>query len=128
MLKFEGIKEFDIEKLDKKPDLTNRKIELRNRRFRELSRNFQIIFSDDVLGEDDCEMVEKAFNEHEFSIKNEIVKTEVIYNIDLDTATIAMTIHCPLMYIDQISEEKFNELLDKQKSNFEEYYEKIKPY
>ena len=73
-------------------------------------------------------MVEKAFNEHEFSIKNEIVKTEVIYNIDLDTATIAMIIHCPLMHIGQISEEKLNDLLDKQKSNFEEYYEKIKPY
>lgn len=126
MLKFEGIKEFDIEKLDSKSDLTKRR--LRNRRFQELSRNFQIIFSDEILGEDDCELVEKAFNEHEFSIKNEIVKTEVIYNIDLDTATITMTIHCPLMHIDQISEEKLNKLLDKQKSNFEEYYEKIKPY
>ena len=41
---------------------------------------------------------------------------------------LTMTIHCPLMHIDQISEEKLNELLDKQKSNFEEYYEKIKPY
>ncbi len=126
MLKFEGIKEFDIEKLDSKSDLTKRR--LRNRRFQELSRNFQIIFSDEVLGEDDCELVEKAFNKHEFSIKDEIIKTEVIYNIDLDTATIAMTIHCPLMHIDQISEEKLNDLLDKQKSNFEEYYEKIKPY
>jgi hypothetical protein len=127
MLKFEGIKEFDIEKLDKS-DITKRRMKLRNKGFRELSRNFQIIFSDDVLGEDDCEVVEKALNEHKFRIKNEIVKTEVIYNIDLDTATIAMTIHCPLMHIDQISEEKLNGFLDKQKSSFEEYYEKIKPY
>ena len=73
MLKFEGIKEFDIEKLDNKSNI---------------SRNFQIIFSDDVLGEKDCEIVEKALNKHDFNIKDEIIKTEVIYNIDLDTATI----------------------------------------
>ena len=40
MLKFEGIKELYIEKLDSKSDF---------------SRNFQIIFSDDTLDEDDSE-------------------------------------------------------------------------
>ena len=38
MLKFEGIKEFDIEKLDKKSML---------------ARNFQIVFFDDFLSEKD---------------------------------------------------------------------------
>lgn len=109
MLKFEGIKEFDIEKLDNPI----------------LSRNFQIIFSDDMLDENDCEVIEKKLNEHNFNIKDEIVKIEVIYNIDLDTATISMVIHCPLMDLNQFPEKGINELLNKHKTNFENFYSNI---
>jgi hypothetical protein len=72
--------------------------------------------------------VEKALNKHNFNIKDEIIKTEVIYNIEMDTATISMTVQCPIMQSDQILEERLNDLLDKQKNNFLGYYEEIKPY
>jgi hypothetical protein len=113
MLKFEGIKEFDIEKLD------NNSI---------LARNFQIVFSDDFLNEEDCEEVEKSLKKHKFKIKNEIIKLEVIYNIDLDTATITMNIFCPLTYSEQILEEKLLKFVDRHRINFEDYYKEISPY
>lgn len=109
MLKFEGIKEFDIEKLDSPI----------------LSRNFQIIFSDDMLDENDCEVIEKKLNEHNFNTKDEIVKIEIIYNIDMDTATISMVIHCPLMDLNQFPEKNINEFLNNHKTNFENFYNNI---
>ena len=113
MLKFEGIKEFDIEKLDKNSML---------------ARNFQIVFSDDFLSEEDCDEVENSLKAHNFKIKNEITKIEVIYNIDLDTATITMNIFCPLTYSEQILEEKLLKFVDRHRVNFEEYYKEIRPY
>ncbi|MGZ7049158.1 MAG: hypothetical protein ACXVHO_04035 [Methanobacterium sp.] len=113
MLKFEGIKEFEIEKMDSKLYI---------------SRNFQVIFSDDTLDEEGCENVERKLNGHDFNIKDERVNFELIYNVDLDTATIAITINCPLMHKDQIQEEKLYEFMDRHRTNFEEYYEHIKPY
>ena len=113
MLKFEGIKEFDIEKLDTKSML---------------ARNFQIIFIDDFLNEKDSEEVEKSLKKHNFKIKNEITKIEVIYNVDQDTATITMNIFCPLTISEEISEEKLLKFIDKHKISFEEYYRKIRPY
>lgn len=109
MLKFEGIKEFDIEKLDSPI----------------LSRNFQIIFSDDMLDENDSEVIEKKLNEHNFNTKDEIVKIEIIYNIDMDTATISMVIHCPLMDLNQFPEKNINEFLNNHKTNFENFYNNI---
>lgn len=113
MLKFEGLKEFDIEKMDKTSSI---------------SRDFQLIFSDDMLDENGCEIVEKRLNKHNFLIKNENVKIDVIYNVDLDTATITLTIYCPLMHLSYISEEKLSNFIDQHKINFEEYYGQIKPY
>ena len=113
MLKFEGIKEFDIEKLDSKSIL---------------ARNFQIVFSDDFLSEEGCEEVEKSLKKHNFKIKNEITKIEVIYNIDLDIATITMNIFCPLTNSEQILEEKLLKFVDKHKISFEDFYKKIRPY
>ena len=113
MLKFEGLKEFDIEKLDKRSNI---------------SRDFQLVFSEDMLTEEESEIVEKSFNKHNFRIKDENVKIDVIYNIDLDTATISLTIYCPLMHPNQISKEKFSNFINKHKTNFEEYYKQIKLY
>ena len=113
MLKFEGLKEFDIEKLDKGSNI---------------SRDFQLIFRDDMLSEKECEIVEKSLNKHNFRIKDENIKIDVIYNIDLDIATISLTVYCPLMYLNQISEEKFSNFINKHRTNFEEYYKNIKPY
>lgn len=113
MLKFEGVKEFDIEELDSKSVLT---------------RNFQIIFSDDMLDEEACEIVEKRIIKHDFSIKNENVCLEVIYNIDLDIAIITMTIHCPMMQSDQILEKTLMKFIETHKTNFKEYHGRIKPY
>ena len=113
MLKFEGFKEFDIEKIGKGSNV---------------SRDFQLIFSEDMLNEGECEIVEKSLNKHDFRIKDENVKIDVIYNIDLDTAIISLTIYCPLMHSNQISEEKLSNFMDKHKTNFEEYYTHIKPY
>ncbi len=56
MLKFEGLKEFDIEKLDEGSTV---------------SRDFQLIFRDDMLNEEESEIVEKSlktFENHRFSI------------------------------------------------------------
>ena len=113
MLKFKGLKEFDIQKMGKGSNV---------------SRDFQMIFSEDMLDEEECEIVEKDLNQHNFRIKDEKVKIDVIYNIDLDTATISLTIYCPLMHSNQISEEKLSNFMDKHKTNFEEYYTHIKPY
>ncbi len=93
-----------------------------------MSRNFQMIYSDDVLNEEDSEKVEKELKNYDFIIKDEIVKIEVIYNIDLNTATIAVTIHCPVVENNQIEQQKLNTFLDKHKNNFIRYYEDIKPY
>jgi hypothetical protein len=109
MLKFEGIKEFDVEKLE-------------NDNF---SRDFQIIFSDDLLDEKESEIVEKELKKQNWSIKNENIEIDIIFNIDLDIATIKMTIYCPLMHLNQTSEEKINKFLDKQKANFESSYKDI---
>lgn len=113
MLKFEGLKEFDIEKLDKGSTV---------------SRDFQLIFSEDMLSEEECEIVEKSLNEHDFRIKDENVKIDIIYNIDLDTATISLTVYCPLMHLNQISKEKLSNFINKHKTNFKLYYKQIKPY
>ncbi len=113
MLKFEGLKEFDIEKMDKTSSI---------------SRDFQIIFSDGILNEEECELVEKRLNKHNFRIKNENVKINVIYNVDLDTATITLTVYCPLMNSSSILKEKLESFIDKHRTNFEEYYKQIKPY
>ncbi|MGZ7069860.1 MAG: hypothetical protein ACXVH2_03730 [Methanobacterium sp.] len=113
MLKFEGIKEFDIEKLDSKSDF---------------SRNFQIIFSDDTLDEDESEIIERELMRHDFNIKDEKVNFEVIYNVDLDKVTIAITIHCPLIHNNQIQEEMLYKFMKRHRADFEEYYEHIKPY
>jgi hypothetical protein len=113
MLKFEGIKEFNIEKLDKGSNI---------------SRDFQLIFREDMLNEEECEIVEKKLNKHDFQIKDENIEIEVIYNIDLDTAVISFTVYCPLMHLNQISEEKISNFIDKHKTNFEEYYKRVKPY
>jgi len=69
-----------------------------------------------------------ALNNHDFRIKDENVKIDVIYNIDLDAATTSLTIYCPLMHLNQISEEKLSNFSNKRKNNFEEYYKQIKPY
>ncbi|MGB9980024.1 hypothetical protein [Methanobacterium sp.] len=113
MLKFEGIKEFEIEKLDKGANV---------------SRDFQLIFRDDMLNEEECGIVEKSLNKHDFRIKDENVKIDIIYNIDLDIATISLTIYCPLMHLNQISEGKLSNFMDKHRTSFEEYYMHIKPY
>ncbi len=93
-----------------------------------LARNFQIIFYDEFLTEKDCEEVEKSLKKHNFNIKNEITKIEVIYNIDLDTATITMNIFCPLKNSEQFLEEKLLKFVDIHRVSFEEYYNKIRPY
>lgn len=113
MLKFEGFKEFDIEKIGKGSNI---------------SRDFQLIFSEDMLNEKEFEAIEMYLNKHNFRISNENVKIDVIYNIDLDIATISLTIYCPLMHSNQIAEEKLSNFMDKHKTNFEEYYTHIKPY
>ena len=113
MLKFEGFKEFDIEKIGRGKDI---------------SRDFQLIFSEDMLSEKECEAVEVHLNKHDFRIKNENVKIDVIYNIDMDTTTISFTVYCPLMHSNQISEEKLSNFINKHKTNFKIYYEQIKPY
>jgi hypothetical protein len=113
MLKFQGLKEFDIEKTGKEKNI---------------SRDFQLIFSEDILSEEECENVEVNLNKHDFRIKDENVKIDIIYNIDLDTATISFTVYCPLMHSNQLSDEKFFKFIDKHKTNFEEYYMDIKPY
>lgn len=111
MLKFRGIKEFDIQKLDSD----------------HLSRDFQIIFSDDDLSLDEAETVENALNKHNFSIKGEKVNINVIYNVDLDTTTIEMIIYCPLTESGSIIEEKLSKFIYLHKENFEEYYNEISP-
>lgn len=113
MLKFEGIKEFDIEKMGKGSNI---------------SRDFQIVFSEDMLNEEESEIVENNLNRHNFRIKDENAKIDVIYNVDLDTATITLTIYCPLMHLNQVSEEKLFNFINKHRTNFEEYYNQIKPY
>ncbi len=112
MLKFEGLKEFDIKKIDDN----------------QISRDFQMSFSDDMLDEEESEIVENRLNNYNFSIKDENVKIDVIYNIDLDTATITLTIYCPLTHLGQISEERFFNFIEQHKMNFKEYYDQIKPY
>jgi|GEM_PF-2101783 len=113
MLKFEGLKEFDIQKSGDNP---------------QISRDFQMVFSDDMLDEKDCEIVENNLSKHDFHIKDENIKINVIYNVDLDTATITLTIYCPLMDSNRILEEKLSSFIDKHRANFEEYYKQIKPY
>ena len=113
MLKFEGLKEFDIEKLDNGSTV---------------SRDFQLVFSENMLTEEECEIVEKKLNKHDFHIKDENIEIEVLYNIDLDTVVISFTVYCPLMHLNQISEEKISNFIDKHKTNFEEYYKRVKPY
>lgn len=113
MLKFEGLKEFDIEKIDSTSSV---------------SRDFQLVFSDDMLDEKGCEIVEKRLNNHNFRIKNENIRINVIYNIDLDTATVTVTIYCPLTHLNPISEEKFSNFIDEHRINFEDYYGQVKPY
>jgi hypothetical protein len=113
MLKFEGIKEFNIEKLDKGSNI---------------SRDFQLIFKEDMLNEEESEIVEKKLNKHDFQLKDENIEIEVIYNIDLDTAVISLTVYCLLMHLNQISEEKIFNFIDKHKTNFKEYYKRVKPY
>jgi len=113
MLKFEGLKEFDIEKIDDKPHI---------------ARNFQIVFTDDFVDEKDSEEVEKILLNHNFTIKDEKVNINVIYNIDLDITTITMNIYCPLMHRNQINEEKLLNFMDRHRINFEEYYNQVKPY
>ena len=113
MLKFEGFKEFDIEKINGNSYI---------------AKYFQIVFSDDVLNENDSERVEKKLLNHSFAIKDEKINIKVIYNIDLDFATISMDIYCPLIHESQVQEERLLKFLDNHKINFEEYYNHIKPY
>lgn len=113
MLKFEGIKELEIQRIDDKS---------------QVARDFQIVFSDDFLDEKDSEEVERKFLAYNFTLKAEKVDINVIYNIDLDTATIVLDIFCPLMFKNQINEEKLLNFMETHRTNFEEYYNHIKPY
>jgi hypothetical protein len=81
-----------------------------------------------MLSEEEFETVEVNLNKHNFRIKDENVKIDIIYNIDLDTATISFTVYCPLMHSNQLSDEKFSKFIDKHKTNFEKYYNNIKHY
>jgi len=110
MLKFQGFKEFNIEKVDDNS---------------QMARDFQIVFSDDFLDEKDSEEVEKRLIEHNFILKNEKVGINVIYNIDLDRTTIKMNIYCPLINKGQIQEKELLKFIDQHKINFEEYYNQI---
>ena len=85
-----------------------------------ISRDFQLIFREDMLT-NECEIVEKKLNRHDFHIKDENIEIEVIYNIDLDTAVISFTVYCPLMHLNQISEEKLSNFINKHKTNFREF-------
>jgi hypothetical protein len=113
MLRLEGLKEFDIQKID---DTS------------QISKDFQLVFSDDTLDEKGCEIVENNLSKHDFHIKDENIKINVIYNVDLATATITLTVYCPLMDSNRILEEKLSSFIDKHRANFEEYYKQIKPY
>lgn len=108
MLRFEGIKEYDV----------NETIPT--------ARNCAIIFSDDELPEKICKNVEETLNRHDFSKKNEKVEIEVKYIGNI--AEIMVYVHCPLRRLVGKSDEQILRGLKKYQSNFEDYYNDIKPY
>jgi Fe-S-cluster containining protein len=109
MLRFEGIKEFDIVKGGT-----------------QTARNCAIIFSDDELSKNICRNVEETLNRHDFSKKNENVKIEVKYVGNI--AEIIVSIYCPMTRLVGKTDEQILRGLKKYQGNFEDYYNEIMPY
>lgn len=109
MLRFEGIKEFDISESGV-----------------QTARNCAIIFSDDELPKNICRNIEDTLNRHDFSKKGEKVKIEVKYVGNI--AEIIVSIYCPMARLVGKTDEQILRGLKRYQSNFEDYYNHIKPY
>lgn len=108
MLRFEGIKEYDA----------NETIQT--------ARDCAIVFSDDELPKNICKNIEEMLNRHEFSKKGEKVEIEIKYIGDI--AEIIVSVHCPLKRLVGKTDEQILRGLKKYQSNFEDYYNDIRPY
>ena len=108
MLRFEGIKEFDAGERT------------------QMARNCAIIFSDDELPKNICENIEETLNRHDFSKRGEKIEIEIKYIGDI--AEIIMSVYCPLSRLVGKTDEQILRGLKKYRSNFEDYYNDMKPY
>jgi hypothetical protein len=108
MLRFEGIKEFEVEEGT------------------QTARNCAIVFSDDELPKTICKNIEDTLNRHDFSKKEEKIEIEIKYIGDI--AEIIMSIYCPLTRLVGKTDEQILRGLKKYQSNFEDYYNAMKPY
>ena len=109
MLRFEGIKEFDIVEGGT-----------------QTARNCAIIFSDDELPENICKNIEEMLNRHDFSKKGEKIKIEVKYIRNI--AEIIVSIYCPMARLVGKTDEQILRGLKMYQSRFDDYYNAIKPY
>lgn len=106
MLRFEGIKEINEES--------------------QTARNCRIVFSDDELPKNICKNIEETLNRHDFSKKGEKVDIEVRYIGDI--AEIIVAVYCPMTRLVGKTDEQILRGLKKYQSDFEDYYNDIKPY
>ncbi len=106
MLRFEGIKELDT-------GISS-------------VRNCAIIFSDDELPEKLCKNIEDTLNRHGFSKRGEKIEIEIKYIGGI--AEIIVSIYCPLTRLVGKTDEQILRGLKKYQSNFEDYYNDMKPY
>jgi len=106
MLRFEGIREVNEES--------------------QTARNCRIVFSDDELPKSICKNIEETLNRHDFSKKGEKVEIEVKYIGNV--AEIIMSVYCPMTRLVGKTDEQILRGLKKYRSDFEDYYNDIKPY
>jgi hypothetical protein len=106
MLRFEGIKELNEGS--------------------QSARNCRIVFSDEELPKNICKNIEDTLNRHDFSKKEEKIEIEVKYIGDI--AEIILSVYCPLTRLVGKTDEQILRGLKKYQSDFEDYYNSMKPY
>lgn len=106
MLRFEGIKELNEGS--------------------KTARNCAIIFSDDELPKNIYKNIEETLNRHDFSQGSENIEIEVKYIGNI--AEIIVHVYCPMTRLVGKTDEQILRGLKKYQSNFEDYYNAIKPY